>query len=163
MTKSEKTGSEQLGQLIRTRRQALGLRRRDLVDLTGLSYPYVSQIETGYRLPSDRAMRDLASALRLDAAELTAVLPADRQSASLLVLSSPASGGPDWHTNSDYVGGPPDLGTGAAAPPSRTGIVTEAVQLLEQLSPDDRLDALSEVQRELLEGLVNESTKKRRR
>jgi hypothetical protein len=37
------------------------------------------------------------------------------------------------------------------------------VQLLEQLSPDDRLDALSQVQRELLEGLVNESTKKRRR
>jgi transcriptional regulator with XRE-family HTH domain len=163
MTKSEKTGSEQLGQLIRARRQALGLRRRDLVELTGLSYPYVSQIETGYRLPSDRAVRDLATALQLDAAELTAVMPADRQSTSLLMVSSPTTGGPDWHTNPDYAAGPPDRGSAVSAPPSRTGIVTAAVQLLEQLSPDDRLDALSQVQRELLEGLVNESTKKRRR
>lgn len=162
MSKSEKTGSEALGQLIRTRRQALGMRRRDLVDATGLSYPYVSQIETGYRMPSDRAVRDLAAALQLDAAELAAVLPSDRQSASLLMLSAP-TGGPDWHPNPDFAGGPPDRVTSVSAPPSRTGIVTAAVQLLEQLSPDDRLDALSQVQRELLEGLVSESTKRLRR
>ena len=163
MTKNEKTGSEQLGQFIRARRQALGLRRRDLVELTGLSYPYVSQIETGYRLPSDRALRDIAAALQLDAAELTAVMPADRQSTSLLMVSSPTTGGPDWDTNPGYAAGPPDRGTGAAATPSRTGIVTAAVQLLEQLSPDDRLDALTQVLRQLLEGLVNQPTKKPRR
>ena len=51
MPKSQKTGSERFGRRIRERRQELGLRRRDLVELTGLSYPYVSQIETGYRSP----------------------------------------------------------------------------------------------------------------
>src|SRR3954451_5716857 len=107
MAKSEKTGSEDLGQLIRTRRQALGLRRRDLVELTGLSYPYVSQIETGYRLPSDRAVRDPASALQLDAGELAAALPPDRQTASLLTTPMLASD-TDWHPNPSYDRGPRD-------------------------------------------------------
>jgi transcriptional regulator with XRE-family HTH domain len=159
--KSQKTGSEELGQLIRTRRQELGMRRRDLVELTGLSYPYVSQIETGYRLPLDRAVRDLATALQLDAGELAAVLPADRQTASRLTTPMLASE-PDWHANPSYHRGTRDQPLVGSVRSSRAGIVAAAVELLEQLAPDDRLDALSQVQRELLEGLVSESKTRRR-
>jgi transcriptional regulator with XRE-family HTH domain len=150
MPKSEKTGSVELGRLIMSRRQTLGLRRRDLVDLTGLSYPYVSQIETGYRLPSDRAVRDLAAALQLDTADLFAAVPEERRSAS--AQTSPPSAPAGWFTN------PAHLVASSHSSPARrmtsAEVVAAVVALLEQLAPEDRLDALAQVQRATVEGLL---------
>lgn len=49
--------------------------RRDLAETTGLSYPYISQIETGYRMPSTPAMRSLADALGLRPDALFEAIP----------------------------------------------------------------------------------------
>jgi transcriptional regulator with XRE-family HTH domain len=54
-----------LARLLRGRREQLGLSRRDVVSRTRLSYPYVSQLEGGYRAPSVGSARKLADALDL--------------------------------------------------------------------------------------------------
>ena len=158
---SAKTGSEALGRLIKAHREALGLRRRDLVDATGLSYPYVSQIETGYRLPSDRALRDLAGALRIDVLALASTLPPDRLPASR-PITQPSGGQPaDWFPNATYA---PDTASAPASPLPRSvpDVVHEVVILLEQLTADDRLDALAQVQRDVVRRLVAPAHKTRR-
>jgi len=65
-----KTGSDEFGELLRRGRERLGMSRRDLVEATRLSYPYVSQLETGYRQPSPAAIQKLADALQLSLDEL---------------------------------------------------------------------------------------------
>ena len=84
MVESTKTGSEEFGATVRRARERLGMTRRDLAETTGLSYPYVSQIETGYRMPSTAAMRSLADALGLRPDRLFDAIPsaADRDAAS---------------------------------------------------------------------------------
>jgi len=58
----------ELGRFLEQRRHELGLSRRDLAERSGLSYPYVSQLETGDREPAIKAMRALSPVLdvRLD-------------------------------------------------------------------------------------------------
>ncbi len=75
MAESAKTGNEEFGDRLRRAREALGMSRRDLAEATGLSYPYVSQIETGYRMPSAPAMRSLADALGLRPESLFDAVP----------------------------------------------------------------------------------------
>ena len=55
--------SLELGRFLEQRRTELGLSRRDLAERSGLSYPYVSQLETGDRDPALKAMRQLAPVL----------------------------------------------------------------------------------------------------
>ena len=59
-----------LARLLRGRREELGLSRRDVVTRTQLSYPYVSQLEGGYRAPSLGSARKLADALHLPVEEV---------------------------------------------------------------------------------------------
>lgn len=61
-----------LGVVLRVSREARGMSRRDLAEASGLSYPYVSELETGAKYPSDRALHNLASALDMDYLELEA-------------------------------------------------------------------------------------------
>lgn len=153
MSKSPKTGSEELGELLRARRAELGMTRRELVDATGLSYPYVSQLETGYRLPSSTALRDLAGALQISTDALASVLPAERSGPRGTASRS------RWISNPDYQSAPsampgPTRGSGRRRP---SAIVAEVVDLLASLPPDQRLDALAKVQRALMAGLVDEA------
>jgi transcriptional regulator with XRE-family HTH domain len=52
------------------RRAELGMKRKDLARESGLSYPYVSEIENGLKEPSARALRMLAQALDLTSVSL---------------------------------------------------------------------------------------------
>lgn len=67
---SPKTGDLELGRTIARRRDELGMSRKELAEATGLSYPYIAQIETGYRLPSTKHQIPLAKALGLSLDEL---------------------------------------------------------------------------------------------
>ena len=64
----------ELGRFLEHRRRELGLSRRDLADQSGLSYPYVSQLETGDREPALKAMRALAPVLDVRPEELAALV-----------------------------------------------------------------------------------------
>jgi transcriptional regulator with XRE-family HTH domain len=48
----------------------MGMKRKELAASSGLSYPYVSEIENGHKEPSHRALRKLAEALELPTPQL---------------------------------------------------------------------------------------------
>jgi len=60
------------GEAVQVRRDELGLDRKQLADLTGISYSYLSAIESGERLPSGTYQLMLTNGLRLTPAELLA-------------------------------------------------------------------------------------------
>ncbi len=67
---SPKTGDIELGKKIAARREELGMSRKELAEATSLSYPYIAQIETGYRLPSTKHQVILSKVLGLSLDEL---------------------------------------------------------------------------------------------
>jgi len=71
MASSEMTTEpHDLGRAIEVRRTVLGLKRKDLALRSGLSYPYISEIENGAKEPSAKALRQIAEALGWSVAEL---------------------------------------------------------------------------------------------
>jgi transcriptional regulator with XRE-family HTH domain len=56
-----------LGEFIRRQRELQALTMRQLAQLTGISSPYLSQIEHGLREPSERVLEALAENLELSA------------------------------------------------------------------------------------------------
>lgn len=74
MAESAKTGSREFGDLLRVARERRGISRRELAEATNLSYPYISQLETGYRQPSPGAIRNLADVLELSLDEIFAAI-----------------------------------------------------------------------------------------
>lgn len=66
--------SLELGRFLEQRRAELGLSRRDVAERSGLSYPYVSQLETGDRNPALKAMRQLAPVLDVPVEELASMV-----------------------------------------------------------------------------------------
>src|SRR3954452_7685852 len=66
--------SLELGRFLEGRRHELGLSRRDVAEQSGLSYPYVSQLETGDREPALKAMRALAPVLNVRVEELASMV-----------------------------------------------------------------------------------------
>ena len=81
--------------LLEQRRQAR-LSLRQLADLTGVSNPYLSQVERGLRRPSAEVLQQLAKALRVSAETLyvrAGILDPDEdgsRSVELAVLADPA-------------------------------------------------------------------------
>jgi len=54
----------ELQRIITIRRAMLGLSRKDVAEAAGISYPYLSGIETGDKDPSMATLKGLAEALR---------------------------------------------------------------------------------------------------
>lgn len=61
---------EGLGEFLREQRTTAQLSLRQLADLTGVSNPYLSQIERGLRRPSAEVLQQIAKALRISAEQL---------------------------------------------------------------------------------------------
>jgi len=61
---------ESLGEYLREQRVANRLSLRQLADQTGVSNPYLSQIERGLRRPSAEVLQQIAKALRISAETL---------------------------------------------------------------------------------------------
>ncbi len=61
---------EALGRAIKVTRTEQGLERKELARLSGLSYPYLSEIEKGKKRASTEALRPIARALELRQSEL---------------------------------------------------------------------------------------------
>jgi transcriptional regulator with XRE-family HTH domain len=65
-----KAAVESLGDYLREQRLAARLSLRQLAEQTGVSNPYLSQIERGLRRPSAEVLQQLAKALRVSAETL---------------------------------------------------------------------------------------------
>ena len=61
---------ESLGEYLKEQRVSARLSLRQLADQTGVSNPYLSQIERGLRKPSADVLQQLAKALRISAEQL---------------------------------------------------------------------------------------------
>lgn len=59
-----------IGEFLREQRRGAQLSLRQLADLTGVSNPYLSQIERGLRKPSADVLQQLAKALRISSEAL---------------------------------------------------------------------------------------------
>lgn len=158
-------GRDQLASGLRSRREDLGLTRREVADRSGLSYPYVSQLENGDREPSLDALARLAGALATSTEELLAVpvqrlglaAPASLRTPAPAPAPAPvvadAAGSPEaasWHANPTFgTAGAPGARVGSPAggrraprrPPVVAAAVDEAYATLSALAPADRLDA----------------------
>ena len=73
-----------LGAFIREQRSGARLSLRSLSELTGISNPYLSQIERGLRRPSAEILKQIARALRISAETLYVQAG---------ILDAPAAGG----------------------------------------------------------------------
>ena len=142
---SPKTGDIELGQRIAARRAELGLSRKDLAGATSLSYPYIAQIETGYRLPSTKHQVILSKVLGLSLDELHGTGEGLPQVPERLMMRS--AGTP-----------------GARTRPTRSNIddaVDHAAQELEGLPSSVRLEALSRLQLRILQGVTDDQGRQR--
>ncbi|PFG39574.1 helix-turn-helix protein [Georgenia soli] len=140
-----------LARLLRGRREELGLSRRDVVTRTKLSYPYVSQLEGGYRAPSLGSARKLADALHLPVEEVVRAAGGDLTGSP--EPSTPARrAAPAGHFRNpaysdgimqDGAAAPSDLAAATAQPGDTTGDVeTAALRRAAPHAPADR-DPLS--------------------
>lgn len=64
--------AEYFGRALAAARSERGLKRMQLKEQSGLSYPYISEIENGGKYPSQRAIQSLADALDMTPSELLA-------------------------------------------------------------------------------------------
>lgn len=72
-TNGKKLGNAEFGAWLMAKRNEAGLTRYDIAERCGISYPYVSQLETGYRNPSAAVVQSLSVALGVDAGEILAM------------------------------------------------------------------------------------------
>lgn len=64
------SAAEYFGRALAAARSERGLKRMQLKELSGLSYPYISEIENGGKYPSQRAIQALSDALGMTPSEL---------------------------------------------------------------------------------------------
>jgi transcriptional regulator with XRE-family HTH domain len=135
------------GACVRQRRAELGLARKELAERAGISYSYLSSIESGQKLPSDSVLSGLASALELSPADLLA-------RANDMVLAESSSLSADSTSSSARLGTPEAsfARTRSSEPPalelsssdlSASGTSAEIDALLPELSSEDRATLLS--------------------
>lgn len=185
MAESPKTGSRQFGDLLRRARERRGMSRRDVAEATELSYPYISQLETGYRQPSPAAIQSLASALHISLDEMFDAM--GRRPAEANPAATASSG---WTPNRNYsaggsgAGNPRGVSTVASAPaaPARDsmaplprdeaaadggasadGIIAEVMDVLAALSPREQLEAVAEVQARVIQAVIDDRVARGRR
>jgi len=71
MTDNDKAKAAQaLGKAITMRRTEMGMKRTKLAERAALSYPYLSEIENGRKMPSAEKLRSLALALKMNVVDL---------------------------------------------------------------------------------------------
>lgn len=100
-----------LGRAIKVERTARGMDRRALAERSGISYPYLSEIENGSKRPSSQAVFAIAEALGIGPSELMALaeqllandarhgsfaMPAMRTMSSFHVPAMAADAAPEW-------------------------------------------------------------------
>jgi transcriptional regulator with XRE-family HTH domain len=124
-----------LAAALREQREARGLSRRDVADRSGLSYPYVSQLENGDREPSLDALGKLAAAFEVPVEDL--LKPPDS-------AESPAAAGP-WLRNPGYIArSSPSLKPTGGNHRRRAELdvaISDAYEALLALAPEDRIEA----------------------
>ena len=148
------------GRVLMEHRKKRGMSRSDLARLAGLSYPYISQLETGIRKPSRSTAAKLATVFGMHVLELEAAIPnstADiprAEAASLEILSKLEVPAAVRATIEDVR--PQAIGRVSEPRDDRSDLIGQLVDLLEEFGPDERLDVLGEVQKLAMKRLLDQ-------
>ncbi len=123
----------ELGRFLEHRRTELGLTRRELATRAELSYPYISQLETGEREPALKALHKLAPVLQVKPEELAALLA-----------------GGEWLSTSDssYASEPPPRSVQPSAETpgfNRDKVMLSLERRLREVPPLERIALLNEL------------------
>jgi transcriptional regulator with XRE-family HTH domain len=150
------------GRVLAEQRKKRGMSRSQLADAAELSYPYVSQLETGLRKPSRDAAARLSRALGISLFDLEAAIPintteeeihrANRQSERLL-SSIGSAGGPVSVMPAPAMALRASITDASSA--GRDDLVGQMVDLLEEFPSDERLDVLMEVQKGAMQRMLD--------
>ncbi|MGZ5374689.1 MAG: helix-turn-helix domain-containing protein [Aeromicrobium sp.] len=147
--------------LLKLHRERMGWTRADLARESGLSYPYVSQLETGMRKPSRKAALELARALGVDAQVLEGSIPGD--DTDYLDLQRART-----HTDQVLSGSRPPASrpamamlrserqAGRTSEPDREDLLGDILDLLEEFGVEDRLEVLAEVQKRAMQRILDD-------
>lgn len=139
---SPRRGDAGVGERIKRRREELGMDRNALAEAAGISYPYLSQLETGYRNASHPKQLAIASALGVGLDDLFAT----EELRDSLPISRPDAGG------ASPANAP---GLPSSARPTLSEVVAVAVDAIEYLPRGVRLDALNQIQRRVMDSLTS--------
>lgn len=142
---SPKTGDLELGRKIAARREELGMSRKELAEATSLSYPYIAQIETGYRLPSTKHQVILSRVLGLSLDDLFGTADELPQVPERLTMRSTA----------------PATARSTRRRPTIDEAIEHAAQELEGLPSSVRLEALSRLQLRIMQGVTEDQARQR--
>lgn len=142
---SPKTGDIELGRKIAARREELGMSRKELAEATSLSYPYIAQIETGYRLPSTKHQVILSKVLGLSLDDLFGTAEELPQVPERLTMRSAA----------------PTAARSTRRRPTIDEAIEHAAQELEGLPTSVRLEALSRLQLRIMQGVTEDQARQR--
>ncbi|MEV6057413.1 helix-turn-helix transcriptional regulator [Streptomyces sp. NPDC052107] len=134
-----------LGRSLRELRDERGWSRKDLAERSGLSYPYVSQLENGDREPSFDTLTKLAQTFGLAVDALLAPATTQRSSRPPTAASSGQRHIPNPNYQPDASQKQPIATHRFAHAPASAedlpAVIDAAYQLLLTLPPDERLDA----------------------
>lgn len=152
-TKPDRRGDPVVGERIKCRREELGMSRYALAEAAGVSYPFISQLETGYRNASYRLQLAIAGALGVGLDDLFASEEMRAYSPSSKPQPSPMRGPTDARAASLTA-------TPGKSSPSRSTlseVVAVAVEAIESLPKTVRLDALNQIHLRVMHSLVPSS------
>ncbi|QGG41837.1 helix-turn-helix domain-containing protein [Aeromicrobium yanjiei] len=146
--------------VIKEQRDRKGMSRSQLAEAAELSYPYISQLETGLRKPSRNAARAIAQALDLSVEALERTIPGDVKDRSQVREAQQfseqlLSGGPPPGVSQLRVASAPGGGGEHAAPGSREDLIGDILDLVEEFDPGERLDVLAEVQKRAMQRMLD--------
>lgn len=143
-------GDPVVGERIKRRREELGMNRYALAEAAGVSYTYISQLETGYRNASHRLQIAIASALGVGLDDLFA--PDEMRGPSPSSKSAPSLSRGLTDAGAVSLTTTPSLSS-----PNRSTlseVVAVAADAIESLPKAVRLDALNQIHLRVLHSLA---------
>ncbi|HWV26713.1 MAG TPA: helix-turn-helix transcriptional regulator [Aeromicrobium sp.] len=147
------------GRTVKQWRERQAMSRSDLAQRAGLSYPYVSQLETGLRKPSREAARKIAAALDISVEDLERTIPSDphdrdellaAEATSALILSGKAGSFRSADPLVTRAARTSDVG-------DRDDLIGDIIDLLEEFPAEERLDVLAQVQKRAMKRMLDQT------
>lgn len=147
--------------VIKEQRARQGMSRSQLAEASELSYPYISQLETGLRKPSRNAARAIASALGISVEDLERTIPGDASDSSDLLRAEQFSDDLLSGRGSAKVSRLSVARTSAAlttddSSETRDDLIGDIIDILEEFDSSERLDVLAEVQKRAMHRMMEQ-------
>ena len=149
--------------VIKEQRDRLQMSRSQLAEAAELSYPYISQLETGLRKPSRNASRAIAGALGISVEDLERTIPGDAKDVQELRQA-------ELFSDQLLSRGTPHMAPAAASmvaselpkadiASARDELIGDMLDLLEEFDSAERLDVLAEVQKRAMRRMLEQQSR----